>query len=44
LSKTLKQGIGFDLTIDNIFDNVTIDRKGKQTPGRFIMAGVFYEM
>jgi outer membrane receptor protein involved in Fe transport len=43
LSKTLRQGLGFSLTMDNILDNVTIDRKGKQTPGRFVMAEIFYE-
>lgn len=44
LSKTLKQGVGFTLSIQNIFDNVTIDRKGKLSPGRFIMGEVFFEI
>ena len=44
LSKKLKQGVGFNLTVQNIFDNVTIDRKGKLTPGRFVMAEVFFDL
>ena len=44
LSKTLKQRIGFSLTIQNLFDNVTIDRKGKLTPGRFVLGEVFFEI
>ena len=43
LSKTLKEGIGFTLTVQDIFDNVTIDRKGKLTPGRFVIGEVFYQ-
>lgn len=44
LSKTLKQRIGFSLTIQNLFDNVTIDRKEKLTPGRFVLGEVFFEI
>ncbi|MDT8393814.1 MAG: TonB-dependent receptor [Bacteroidales bacterium] len=44
LSKTLRQGLGFSLSADNIFDNVTIDRKGKLRPGRFVMAEIFYRL
>jgi len=44
LSKTTKQNIGFSLTIQNLFDNVTIDRKGKLTPGRFILGEVFFNI
>lgn len=44
LNKKLKQGIGFNFTIQNLFDNVTVDRKGKLTPGRFMMAEVFFDL
>jgi outer membrane receptor protein involved in Fe transport len=43
LAKTLKEGIGFTLTVQDIFDNVSINRKGKLTPGRFIIGEVFYQ-
>ncbi|MEN8224459.1 MAG: TonB-dependent receptor [Bacteroidota bacterium] len=44
LSKSLRQGIGFSITVQNLFDNITIDRKGKLTPGRFIMAEINYNI
>jgi iron complex outermembrane receptor protein len=42
LTKTLKQGIGFTLTAQNIFDHVTLDRKGTLSPGRFVIGEISY--
>lgn len=43
LSKMLKQGIGFTLSVQNVLDKITVDRKGTLNPGRFIMGEVFYK-
>ncbi len=43
LSKKLPQRIGLSLTVQNIFNDMTIDRKGKLPPGRFIMGELIYE-
>jgi outer membrane receptor protein involved in Fe transport len=42
ISKNLSQGIGISLSMQNISDNKTIDRKGKLPPGRFVMAEITY--
>ncbi len=43
LTKKIYQGIGFAFTIRNILDDMTIDRKGKLPPGRFMMLDIVYE-
>lgn len=43
LTKKLPMGIGFAFTIQNILNDMTIDRKGKLPPGRFMMLDVVYE-
>ncbi|RLD36125.1 MAG: hypothetical protein DRI83_05850, partial [Bacteroidetes bacterium] len=43
LTKKLPQGIGFAFTVKNIFDDMTVDRKGKLPPGRFVMFDVVFE-
>lgn len=43
LTKKLPQGIGFAFTVKNIFDDMTVDRKGKLPPGRFLMFDVVFE-
>jgi outer membrane receptor protein involved in Fe transport len=42
-TKKLKQGIGFALTVQNIFNDQTLDRKGTLPPGRFIIFEIAYE-
>jgi iron complex outermembrane receptor protein len=42
-TKKLQQGIGFSLTIQNIFNDQTLDRKGTLPPGRFAMFELGYE-
>ena len=42
LSKKLPTKIGFALTIQNILDDLTVDRKGKLPPGRFIIGELSY--
>jgi len=44
LNKTLPQKISFTLTIQNILDDMTVDRKGKLPPGRFVIFEVAYEI
>ena len=43
LVKMLPQKIGLSLTVQNIFNDMTIDRKGKLPPGRFILGELTYE-
>ena len=43
LSKKLPQKILFALTIQNILNDMTIDRKGKLPPGRFMILEIAYE-
>jgi len=43
LDKKFSKGIGLALTIDNIFNDMTVGRKGKLPPGRFIMFEVVFD-
>jgi iron complex outermembrane recepter protein len=42
ISKSLSQGIGISLSMQNIFNNLTINRNGRLPPGRFVMAEITY--
>ncbi|HSG68210.1 MAG TPA: TonB-dependent receptor, partial [Bacteroidales bacterium] len=44
VSKTLFQIFDCSISVQDIFDNVTIDRKGMLSPGRFIMAEIIYNI
>ncbi|MEE4257271.1 MAG: TonB-dependent receptor [Bacteroidales bacterium] len=43
LEKKFSKGIGFSITVNNIFNDMTVDRKGKLPPGRFFMLEVVYD-
>lgn len=43
LDKKFSKGIGFSVTVNNIFNDMTVDRKGKLPPGRFFMFEVVYD-
>ena len=44
LGKDLMKQFRMSLTVSNIFDNVTIDRKGMLSPGRFFMGEIIFKI
>ena len=42
-TRKFPQGIGISLTVQNIFNDLTLDRKGTLPPGRFIIFELLYE-